>query len=241
MIDEKPLFRPRMLDARIRQVTIGDYLHSRPCEPTLLSPPPDGVEPTIDQMVPERRNCRRAHRHGVVGHLQDRPPCCSEFLFSARLWAANFRRQATSRAVFARSAKCLVTCLLPNKMTTTCCVGEFAQLSEARRRGRRERRSSRRPIPKYRRHHRPIDLSCLGGSVHAGLLFWTRIEISRWLRDSVCKWPLEADDSSEKFSRLIVEKIHEGNPVPKDVIWVNQVDTDREDGRWEGGSEHAPK
>jgi hypothetical protein len=66
MIDEKPLFRPRMLDARIRQVAIGDYLHSRPCEPMLLSPPPDGVEPTIDQMVTERRDRRRAHRHGVV-------------------------------------------------------------------------------------------------------------------------------------------------------------------------------
>src|SRR5271165_1832568 len=67
MIDEKPLFRPRMLDARIGQVTIGDYLHSRPCKPMLLSPPPDGVEPAIDQMVPERCDRRRAHRHGVVG------------------------------------------------------------------------------------------------------------------------------------------------------------------------------
>ena len=44
VIYEKPLFRPRMLDARIRQVTIGDYLHSRPCKPMLLSPSPDGVE-----------------------------------------------------------------------------------------------------------------------------------------------------------------------------------------------------
>ena len=67
VIDEKPLFRPRMLDARIRQVAIGDYLHSRPCKPMLLSPSPDGVEPTIDQMVPERCDRRRAHRHGVVG------------------------------------------------------------------------------------------------------------------------------------------------------------------------------
>ena len=67
MIDEKPLFGPRMLDARIRQVTIGDYLHSRPCKPMLLSPSPDGVEPTIDQMVPERCDRPRAHRHGVVG------------------------------------------------------------------------------------------------------------------------------------------------------------------------------
>src|SRR5277367_2701442 len=67
MIDEKPLFGPRMLDARIRQVAIGDYLHSRPCKPMLLSPSPDGVEPTIDQMVPERCDRRRAHRHGVVG------------------------------------------------------------------------------------------------------------------------------------------------------------------------------
>src|ERR1700727_4025195 len=68
MIDEKPLFRPRMLDARIRQVAIGDSLHSRPCEPMLLSPPPDGVEPRIAQMVPERRDRRRAHRHGVVSN-----------------------------------------------------------------------------------------------------------------------------------------------------------------------------
>jgi hypothetical protein len=56
MIDEKPLFGPRMQDARIRQVAIGDRLHSRPCEPMFLSPPPDGVEPTIDQMVTERRD-----------------------------------------------------------------------------------------------------------------------------------------------------------------------------------------
>src|ERR1700730_13264975 len=45
MIDEKPLFWPRMPDARIRQVAIGDYLHSRPCEPVLMSPPPYGVAP----------------------------------------------------------------------------------------------------------------------------------------------------------------------------------------------------
>ena len=44
VIYEKPLFSPRMLDARIGQVTIGDYLHSRPCKPMLLSPSPDGVE-----------------------------------------------------------------------------------------------------------------------------------------------------------------------------------------------------
>jgi hypothetical protein len=56
MIDEKPLFGPRMQDARIRQVAIGDRLHSLPCEPMFLSPPPDGVEPTIDQMVTERRD-----------------------------------------------------------------------------------------------------------------------------------------------------------------------------------------
>ena len=31
MIDEEPLFRPRMQDARIRQVAIRDRLHSRPC------------------------------------------------------------------------------------------------------------------------------------------------------------------------------------------------------------------
>src|SRR5215831_8286305 len=67
MTDEKPLFGPRVLDAWIRQVTIGDYLHSRPCEPMLLTPPPDGVEPTVDQMVPERRDRRRAHWHRVVG------------------------------------------------------------------------------------------------------------------------------------------------------------------------------
>src|ERR1700722_11081388 len=37
MIDEKPSFGPRMRDARIRQEAIGDYLHSRPCEPMLLA------------------------------------------------------------------------------------------------------------------------------------------------------------------------------------------------------------
>ena len=30
-------------ECRIRQVAISDYLHSRPCKPMLLSPPPDGV------------------------------------------------------------------------------------------------------------------------------------------------------------------------------------------------------
>src|SRR6516162_3168231 len=40
--------------------------HSRPREPMLLSPPPYGAEPAIDHMVTERRNRRRAHRHGVV-------------------------------------------------------------------------------------------------------------------------------------------------------------------------------
>ena len=67
MIGEKPLFGPRMQDARIRQVTIGDRLHSRPCEPMLLPPPPDGAKPAIDQMVTECRDRWRAHRHGVVG------------------------------------------------------------------------------------------------------------------------------------------------------------------------------
>ena len=84
------MFGPRMLDARIRQVTIGDYLHSRPCKPMLLSPSPDGVEPTIDQMVPERCDRRRAHRHGVVGqpatkHL-GKPFCpCASILPSWRV------------------------------------------------------------------------------------------------------------------------------------------------------------
>ena len=41
--------------------------------------------------------------------------------------------------------------------------------------------------------------------------------------------------------RLIVEEIYHGNHVPRDDIWINQVDTDREDWSLEDGEMNMPR
>ena len=61
------LFRPRVQDAWIWQVAIGDQFHPSPRQPMLLAPSPNGTEPALDQVVAERCDRRRTHWHGVVG------------------------------------------------------------------------------------------------------------------------------------------------------------------------------
>src|SRR3977135_1908355 len=67
MIDEEPLFRPWMEDARIWQGAICDLFHSAPWQSMLLTSTSCGGEPTIDYVMPKRSDRRRAHWHGVVG------------------------------------------------------------------------------------------------------------------------------------------------------------------------------
>ena len=67
MCDEESLFRPRVQDAWIWQVAVGDQLHPSPRQPMLLTSSPNGAEPALDQVVTERGDRRRAHWHGVVG------------------------------------------------------------------------------------------------------------------------------------------------------------------------------
>src|SRR4051794_41901993 len=67
MGDEDPLPRPRVQEAREGQVALGERPHPAPRQPTPLAPAPEGAVPAFDRVVPEGRDRRGAHRHGVVG------------------------------------------------------------------------------------------------------------------------------------------------------------------------------
>src|SRR4051794_6477074 len=67
MGDEEPLLRPRVQEAREGQVALGERPHPAPRQPTPLAPAPEGAVPAFDRVVPEGRDRRGAHRHGVVG------------------------------------------------------------------------------------------------------------------------------------------------------------------------------
>src|SRR6516164_5948924 len=68
-VDEEPLLRPRVQDARMGQVAFGNSFHPAPCQAPAapLAATPENPHPALDHVVPEGRDCRTTHRHSVVG------------------------------------------------------------------------------------------------------------------------------------------------------------------------------